>query len=237
MSQPLPHHYIYTHYPVPYPYAVPHASHTAFLAHFEIRLILMLTPALQHLVDTFAQLPGIGRKSATRLAFYLMQQTPATSQALADAILQAHQHVHFCEQCQDLCEASPCQLCTDNTRDDELLCIVETPQDLHAIEATREYRGRYHVLHGAISPLEGITPRDLKISELLARLKTQSFREIILATNPSVEGEATALYIKNLLSPLGLRISRIASGLPMGAQLEFADKATLGRSILDRRIL
>ena len=197
----------------------------------------MLTPSLQHLVDAFAQLPGIGRKSATRLAFYLMQQKPATSRALADAILDAHEHVHFCEKCQDLCEVSPCEMCSDPTRDDELLCVVETPQDLHAIEATREFRGRYHVLHGAISPLEGITPRDLKISELLMRLKTQSFREIILATNHSVEGEATALYLKNLLSPLGIRVSRIASGLPMGAQLEFADKATLGRSILDRRVL
>ncbi|MBQ1265578.1 MAG: recombination protein RecR [Proteobacteria bacterium] len=197
----------------------------------------MLTPSLQHLVDAFAQLPGIGRKSATRLAFHLMRQDAATSEALAHAILDAHAHVHFCEFCQDLCEASPCEMCQDPTRDSELLCIVETPQDLHAIEATREYRGRYHVLHGAISPLEGISPRDLKIAELLARLKTQSFREIILATNPSVEGEATALYLKNLLRPLCIPISRIASGLPMGAHLEFADKATLGRSILDRRAL
>lgn len=197
----------------------------------------MLTPSLQHLVDSFAQLPGIGRKSATRLAFHLMRQDAATSTALAQAILDAHEHVHFCEHCQDLCEISPCEMCCDPNRDDSLLCVVETPQDLHAIEATREFRGRYHVLHGAISPLEGISPRDLKISELLARLKTQNFREIIIATNPSVEGEATAIYLKNLLKPLNITISRIASGLPMGAQLEFADKATLGRSILDRRTL
>jgi len=197
----------------------------------------MLTPTLQHLVDSLAQLPGIGRKSATRLAFYLMQQDGATSQSLAKAILDAHEHVHFCECCQDLCETSLCDMCSDAGRDEDVLCVVETPQDLQAIEATREFRGRYHVLHGAISPLEGISPRDLKITELLARLKNHPVREVILATNPSVEGEATAIYLKNLLSPLGIKISRIASGLPMGAQLEFADKATLGRSILDRRTL
>ncbi len=197
----------------------------------------MLTPSLQHLVDSFAQLPGIGRKSATRLAFHLMRQDAATSISLAQAILDAHEHVHFCEFCQDLCDASPCELCSSPNRDQELLCIVETPQDLHAIESTREYRGLYHVLHGAISPLDGISPRDLKIAELLARLKVQTFREIILATNPSVEGEATAIYLKNLLLPLNITVSRLASGLPMGSQLEFADKATLGRSILDRRVL
>ena len=197
----------------------------------------MLTPSLQHLVDTFARLPGIGRKSAMRLAFYLMREDEAVSGELANAILDAHSHVHFCEFCQDLCETSPCEMCLDPTRDAGLLCVVETPQDLNAVESTREYRGLYHVLHGAISPLEGISPRDLKISELLERLKKQPFREIIIATNPSVEGEATAIYLKNLLQPMGIRISRIASGLPMGAQLEFADKATLGRSILDRREL
>lgn len=197
----------------------------------------MLTPSLQHLVDAFAQLPGIGRKSATRLAFHLMRQDASLSQSLAHAILDAHANVHFCAFCQDLCECSPCERCLDPSRDSELLCIVETPQDLHAIEATREYRGQYHILHGAISPLEGISPRDLKIAELLARLKTSTFREIILATNPSVEGEATALYLKNLLYPLNIPITRLASGLPMGAHLEFADKATLGRSILDRRTL
>ncbi len=197
----------------------------------------MQTKALQDLIDAFAKLPGIGRKSATRLAFYLVRQPEEVSQELADAILSAKERIRFCETCQNLCENSPCERCSKPVRDENVLCVVESPQDLIAIEATREFHGRFHVLHGAISPLEGITPNDLKIRELMARLTESSFTEIILAMNPSIEGEATAAYLKRLIEPLGITLSRIASGLPMGAQLEYADKATLGRSLLDRRTL
>jgi recombination protein RecR len=195
------------------------------------------TQALQALIDAFAQLPGIGRKSATRIAFHLVRQPIESAQNLANAILDARSRIRFCEVCQNLCESSPCERCSQPVRDEDLLCVVESPQDLVAIEATREFHGRFHVLHGAISPLEGVTPADLKIKELVVRLGESKFSEVILATNPSIEGEATAMYLKRLIEPLGIRVTRIASGLPMGAQLEFADKATLGRSLLDRRQL
>lgn len=195
------------------------------------------TQALQELIDAFSRLPGIGRKSATRLAFYLVRQPIESSRDLANAITSARERIRFCEICQNLCEQSPCERCAKPVRDESLLCVVESPQDLVAIEATREFHGRYHVLHGAISPLDGITPSDLKIRELLSRLSSGHFSEVILATNPSIEGEATAAYLKKLIEPLDIRVSRIASGLPMGAQLEYADRATLGRSLLDRRVL
>ncbi len=194
------------------------------------------TQALQELIDAFASLPGIGRKSATRLAFYLVKQPLETSQGLAFAITSARERIRFCEVCQNLCETSPCERCSKPVRDENQICVVESPQDLVAIDATHEFHGRYHVLHGAISPLDGITPSELKIRELMVRLGNQTFSEVILATNPSIEGEATASYLKRLIEPLGIKVSRIASGLPMGAQLEFADKATLGRSLLDRRL-
>ena len=193
------------------------------------------TQALQELIDAFAQLPGIGRKSATRLAFYLVRQPESVALKLANAVTQAKERIHFCEICQNLCESSPCERCSQPVRDENLLCVVESPQDLIAVEATREFHGRFHVLHGAISPLDGMTPADLKIRELMVRLGSGQFDEVILAMNPSVEGEATAVYLKKLIAPLDIKVTRIASGLPMGAQLEFADKATLGRSLLDRR--
>ena len=193
--------------------------------------------ALDEVTESFSRLPGIGRKSATRLAFYLVRQPEETARELAKAITSARERIRFCETCQNLCEESPCERCSKPVPDEDVLCVVESPQDLLAIEGTREFHGRFHVLHGAISPLEGITPNDLKIRELMARLTEQSFKEIILAMNPSIEGEATAAYLKRLIEPLGIRLSRIASGLPMGAQLEYADKATLGRSLLDRRTL
>lgn len=195
------------------------------------------TPALQSLIDAFAMLPGIGRKSATRLAFFIIKQDASKAQTLARAIIEAKRKIRFCERCQNLCEHSPCQHCTRDVEAPDILCAVETPQDLLAIEATHEYQGRYHVLHGVISPLDGVGPKDLKIRELLERVKDGEFSELIVATNPSVEGEATAIYLRNLLSPLGIKVTRIASGLPMGAQLEYADKATLGRSLNERRAL
>ncbi|MBQ9395094.1 MAG: recombination protein RecR [Proteobacteria bacterium] len=193
------------------------------------------TQSLQELIDAFSRLPGIGRKSATRLAFYLVRQPEDTSRQLSDAILSARSKIRFCEICQNLCESSPCERCSKPVRDEHLLCVVESPQDLIAVESTHEYHGRFHVLHGAISPLDGITPNDLKMRELFMRLSEPKFTELILATNPSIEGEATAAYIKRMVAPMGIRVTRIASGLPMGAQLEYADKATLGRSLLDRR--
>lgn len=193
------------------------------------------TQSLQDLIDAFSMLPGIGRKSATRLAFYLIRQPAETASKLATAITSARERIRFCEICQNLCESSPCERCAHPVKDEQLLCVVESPQDLVAIEATHEFHGRFHVLHGAISPLDGISPSDLKIRELIARLGDNTFTEVILATNPSIEGEATAAYLKRLIEPLGLKVTRIASGLPMGAQLEYADKATLGRSLLDRR--
>ena len=194
------------------------------------------TQSLQQLIDAFSSLPGIGRKSATRIAFYLIREPATTADRLAEAIQNARHKIRFCEICQNLCESSPCERCAKPVRDEDQLCVVESPQDLVAVEATHEFHGRFHVLHGAISPLDGISPSDLKIRELLARLHDGRFTEIILATNPSVEGEATAAYLKKLIAPLGIAVSRIASGLPMGAQLEYADRATLGRSLLDRRV-
>lgn len=193
------------------------------------------TQALQDLIDALTLLPGIGRKSATRLAFFIVRQPADTAKKISNAITNARNNIKFCEVCQNLCENSPCERCSQPVRDETLLCVVESPQDLVAIESTHEFYGRFHVLHGVISPLDGITPADLKIRELISRLSQQKFSEIILATNPSVEGEATAAYLKRLIEPLGIKITRIASGLPMGAQLEFADKATLGRSLIDRR--
>lgn len=199
--------------------------------------MLAHTQSLQALIDALSVLPGVGRKSATRMAFYLVRQPPETAHLLASAISNARDKIHYCEVCQNLCESSPCERCSGLVRDERILCVVESPQDLVAIESTQEFHGRFHVLHGVISPLDGITPSDLKIKELIQRLSSDAFDEVILAMNPSVEGEATAVYLKKLIVPLGIKVSRIASGLPMGAQLEYADKATLGRSLLDRRLL
>ena len=193
------------------------------------------TQSLQELIDALSILPGVGRKSATRMAFYLVRQPPSTAHLLSQAIANARDKIRFCDVCQNLCESSPCERCLAKVKDEDVLCVVESPQDLTAIESTHEFQGRFHVLHGAISPLEGMTPADLKIKELLLRLKENTFREVILATNPSVEGEATAMYLKNLIEPLGVTVTRLASGLPMGAHLEFTDKATLGRSLIDRK--
>ncbi|MFA5624088.1 MAG: recombination mediator RecR [Bradymonadales bacterium] len=196
-----------------------------------------LVAPIQNLIDAFSRLQGIGRKSATRLAFQIIRDDGEIAKNLADALLEVKERVRFCEQCANLCVSSPCELCQAANRNRSIICVVESPQDLLAIEATGEFSGMYHILHGVIAPLDGITPADLKIKELLERLRSDEVKEIILATNPSVEGEATALYLKKLIEPLGIKLTRIASGLPMGAQLEFADKATLGRSLLDRRQL
>lgn len=194
---------------------------------------------IARLVQALGRFPGIGEKTATRLTFFVLRQGSGFARELAEALVDATERVGYCERCQNLTDGRVCGICEDERRDGGLLCVVEDVQDLRAIERSREYRGRYHVLHGAIAPLEGVGPDDLKIKELLDRLAAEGslVREVILATNPSVEGEATALYLQRMLTPMGFRVSRIASGLPIGSDLEYADAATIAQAILGRRAL
>ena len=190
---------------------------------------------VQSLVDELGRLPGIGPKSAQRIAFYLLKAAPEDAKRLARAIVEAKERVSWCRRCFNFAEGELCVYCRDDRRDPTLLCVVEEPRDIVAVERTQEYRGRYHVLLGAISPIEGIGPEQLKIKELLARVGDEGVKEVILATNPNIEGEATAMYLARLLKPLGLRVTRIASGLPVGGDLEYADEVTLGRALEGRR--
>ena len=190
---------------------------------------------VQSLVDELGRLPGIGPKSAQRIAFYLLKATPEDAKRLARAVVEAKERVSWCRRCFNFAEGELCVYCRDDRRDSTLLCVVEEPRDIVAVERTQEYRGRYHVLLGAISPIEGIGPEQLKIKELLARVNDEGVKEVILATNPNIEGEATAMYLARLLKPLGLRVTRIASGLPVGGDLEYADEVTLGRALEGRR--
>jgi len=192
---------------------------------------------IARLVRELARLPGIGEKTAQRLAFHVLEAGPEQARALAEAVVGVVRDVRCCSTCQTLTERDPCPICSDPGRDGRILCVVEGVPDLLAVERTREFRGRYHVLHGALSPLDGIGPGDLKIKELLVRLEQQPVEEVLVATNPDVEGEATALYLQKLLKPLGLRVTRIAQGLPMGGDLEYADQATLARALAGRRDL
>lgn len=187
------------------------------------------------LIEAFAQLPGIGPKTASRLTFYLLRRPAEQTEALADALRDLKQRIVFCRQCFNITEENPCAICRDEGRDRTLLCVVEEPLDVLAIERTSEYRGLYHVLHGAISPVEGIGPDELRINELMARLKQEPVREVLLATNPNLEGEATAMYLARLLQPLGLRVTRLARGLPVGGDLEYADSVTLSRALEGRQ--
>lgn len=198
----------------------------------------MRVDPIARLVQELSRLPGIGEKTATRLAFHILKQGKDRAKALADALVEATERTRFCARCMNMTDAELCQICGDGRRDPALICIVERVPDLRAIERSGEYRGVYHVLHGAIAPLEGVGPDDLKIKELLGRIGEQKqppVQEIILATNPSVEGEATALYIQKIVSPLGLRVTRIASGMPIGGDFEYADPATISRAISGRR--
>jgi recombination protein RecR len=190
---------------------------------------------VQSLVDELGRLPGIGPKSAQRIAFYLLKAAPEDANRLARAVVEAKERVSWCRRCFNFAEGELCVYCRDDRRDSTLLCVVEEPRDIVAVERTQEYRGRYHVLLGAISPIEGIGPEQLKIKELLARVNAEGVKEVILATNPNIEGEATAMYLARLLKPLGLRVTRIASGLPVGGDLEYADEVTLGRALEGRR--
>lgn len=193
---------------------------------------------IARLVQALARLPGIGEKTATRLTFHLLKADPSYARDLSEAILEAVTKTKLCRRCMNLTDGELCSICSDTRRDGTVLCVVEQVSDLRAIERTHDFRGRYHVLHGSIAPLEGIGPDQLKIRELLQRLSTaedNTVREIILATNPSVDGEATALYLLKLLKPLGLKVSRIASGMPLGSELEYTDPATISRALSGRR--
>ena len=192
-------------------------------------------PSMTRLIVELGKFPGIGRKTATRLAFYVLQQSDVEAQALVGAISDVKRLVGYCSQCFHVTEQDPCCLCTAVGRDDTLLCVVEQPQDLMAIERGHSYRGRYHVLHGALSPLDGVGPDDLKIAELVARVRQGTIEEVIVATNFSIEGEATALYLSRVLQPLGIKITRLAHGIPLGSDLEYVDEATVGRAIEGRR--
>lgn len=192
---------------------------------------------VQDLIEEFGRLPGVGPKSAQRLAFHLLTVEPADAERLANAILAVKDKVRFCTRCFNVSEGEQCRICTDARRDPTLVCVVEEPRDLMAIEKTSEFRGRYHVLGGAISPIDGVGPEQLHIKQLVARLGEEEIAEVVLATNPNIEGEATASYLARLLKDMGVRVSRIASGLPVGGDLEYADEVTLGRAFTGRRDL
>ena len=187
------------------------------------------------LIAELAKLPGVGEKTASRLAFHLLRAPRGEADALAHAILRMREQIRLCSSCYNVTDADPCRICADPKRDPAVICVVEEPPDLLAIEKTREFHGRYHVLHGALNPLEGIGPEALRIRELLERLAAGEIHEVILATNPNVEGEATAIYLGKLLKPLGVAVSRIAHGVPVGGELEYADEATLARALEGRR--
>ncbi len=195
----------------------------------------MHAPAIELLIEQFAKLPGIGRKSAERLAFHILDNM--TEDAVLDMcgiITSAKKSITFCTECQNLTDTVPCSICSSAKRDRSVICVVESPKDVAAIESTNEYNGLYHVLHGALSPIDGITPDDLKIKELMLRLNSQ-ISEVIMATNPTVSGTATAVYIQRLLQPMGIKVTRIAHGIPIGGGLEFTDEATLAKALEGRR--
>ena len=197
----------------------------------------MYEGAVQDLIDELGRLPGVGPKSAQRIAFHLLAADPADVRRLTAALTEVKERVRFCRTCGNVAEAEECRICRDPRRDLSVLCVVEEPKDVVAIEKTREFRGRYHVLGGAISPIEGVGPDDLRIRELMVRLQDGAVQEVILATDPNLEGEATATYLARMLGPLGLAVSRLASGLPVGGDLEYADEVTLGRAFEGRRRL
>ena len=194
-------------------------------------------PAIQVLLDELGRLPGIGPKSAQRIAYWLLNASTDQALRLADAIVQVKETVHFCERCFNYAQDELCEICASATRDASTICVVSAPHDIPPIERTAVFEGVYHVLGGALSPMEGIGPDDLRISELMARLADGAVAEVMLATNPNIEGETTASYLARLIKPLGVRVTRLASGLPVGGDLEFADEVTLGRAIESRRTL
>ncbi|MBW3659003.1 MAG: recombination mediator RecR [Actinobacteria bacterium] len=195
----------------------------------------MYEGAVQDLIDELGRLPGVGPKSAQRIAFHILSADPADTTRLSQAIQRVKDTVRFCVRCWNVSEQEECRVCRDPRREPSLVCVVEEARDVVAIERTREYRGRYHVLGGAISPIDGIGPDDLHVKELLTRLGAEPVAEVIIATNPNIEGEATASYLSRLIAPLGVRVTRLASGLPVGGDLDYADEVTLGRAFAGRR--
>ena len=193
--------------------------------------------AVQDLIDELGRLPGVGPKSAQRIAFYLLAADPTDVRRLVTALTEVKEKVRFCSICGNVAEEEQCKICRDPRRDEAVICVVEEPKDVVAIEKTREFRGRYHVLGGAISPIEGVGPEDLRIRELMQRLADGAVTELILATDPNLEGEATATYLARLVKPMELKVTRLASGLPVGGDLEYADEVTLGRAFEGRRLL
>jgi recombination protein RecR len=194
-----------------------------------------LPPPLARLIQQLTKLPGIGEKTATRLAFHVLRADRHDVEQLADALVKVREETKLCSVCLGLTASDPCSLCQDPQRDAQAICVVERPADLIALEKSGQFKGRYHVLHGCLAPLDGVGPEELRITELLRRLENGTVREVIIATNPTVEGEATALYLSRLVKPLGVRVTRIAHGLPMGADVEYADTATLGMALDGRR--
>jgi len=196
---------------------------------------------VQRLIDELARLPGVGPKSAQRVAFYLLKIPTAEATRLSEAIIEVKEKVHLCRACFNVSDEDVCEFCRDGRRDQSIICVVQEPPDIVAIERTREYKGLFHVLQGAISPIEGIGPEDLRIAELLGRLQGNAsgsqVLEVIVATNPNIEGEATAMYLARLIAPSGLKVTRLASGLPVGGDLEYADEVTLGRALEGRRVI
>ena len=189
---------------------------------------------LTELIAQFERLPGIGRKTAQRLAYSILEQPPERAEKFAEALVNARRKIHFCKVCQALTDMDTCAICADTERDHSVICVVAEPKDVTAFERTREYNGTYHVLHGVISPLDGIGPEQLRIKELMARLSDSGVTEIIMATNPTVEGEATASYLSRLIKPLGIKVTRLAYGIPVGGDLEYADEYTLARALEGR---
>lgn len=192
---------------------------------------------IANLIEQFTRLPGVGRKTAQRLAFFVLEMEDKDVQKLSHAILDAKEKIRFCSICCNLTEQDPCNLCRDTTRDKSIICVVEGAKDVIAMERSREYKGDYHILHGVISPMDNIGPKDIKVVELLNRLADGVVEEIILATNPTVEGEATALYLSKLIKPLGVKVTRIAHGIPVGGDLDYFDEVTLTKAIENRREL
>lgn len=194
-------------------------------------------PILEQLIDEFRKMPSVGAKSAERMAFYVLGLTDEETQSLANAIVCAHDNIHQCDICRNLTQEAVCPICQNDARDKSVICVVENPRDVLAFERTHEYHGLYHVLHGAISPMNSVGPDDLTVKELLQRLQDDTVNEVIMATNPTVEGEATAMYIGRLLKPMGVKVTRLAYGIPVGADLEYADEVTLSRALEGRSLL
>jgi len=189
---------------------------------------------IARLIEEFSKLPGIGKRSAERLAFYILKQPKESVERFSNALVEAKKKITFCPVCQSLTDETPCSICSNPKRDHSIICVVENPKDILAMEKTKEFKGVYHVLHGVISPIDGIGPDDIKIKELLIRTKDNDVKEIIMATNPSIEGEATAMYISNLFKNFGIKVTRIAHGLPVGGELEYADEITLTKALEGR---